>query len=190
MKSFALTLFESLFIRRTMIIDLFQIDGAEHKFSLDLEPEKIELQEDEARLTKPVNISGTIRKGLAQTDVSGTIKGEIEIDCTRCLRPAESPLDAEFKAAFVTPENYTAEREAELRADDLDVAVFEGDEINLAELAREQILLNLPTRFLCKDDCRGLCPKCGVNLNDAACDCEKKEIDPRWRGLRELKTRD
>lgn len=169
-----------------MILDLIQIEDADHRFSVDLVPEEIVLEEDAARLKRPVRFAGSVRKGIAQVDVTGEIKGEIEIDCTRCLRPTDTELDVGFTAVYVTPENYTEEKESELRATDLDVAIFEGDKIDLADLAREQIVLNLPTRFLCSEDCKGLCPKCGANLNTDACDCEQIEIDPRWAGLKDF----
>ena len=63
---------------------------------------------------------------------------------------------------------------------------MEGSEIDLAEIAREQILLDLPQQFFCKDDCKGLCEKCGTNLNLKDCDCEDDEIDPRWAALKNL----
>lgn len=173
-----------------MIIDLFEISDPVYDFNVDLSPAEIDLEEETVRLVKPVKIAGTLSKKIAQVDIAGNITAEIEIDCTRCLSPIKTTLDFPFKVVYVTPENYTQDEEAELRAEDLDVAVFEGDKIDLPELAREQILLNLPNRFLCRENCRGLCPKCGANKNTASCNCEEKELDPRWQGLRELKIRD
>jgi uncharacterized protein len=172
-----------------MIIDLYELSEPILDFSFEIPPAEIDLDEETARLDQPVTISGTLRRGIAQTDIAGSITGEIEIDCTRCLAPARMPLNFPFKAVYVTEENYTQDAEAELRAEDLDVAVFDGDKIDLSDLAREQILLNLPARFLCREDCRGLCAKCGVNRNTVNCNCEEKEIDPRWQGLRELQNK-
>ncbi|MGI8495516.1 MAG: YceD family protein [Pyrinomonadaceae bacterium] len=169
-----------------MIIDLFEISDPVYDFKAELSPADIDLEEETARLEKPVKIAGTLNKKIAQVDVSGKITAEIEIDCTRCLTQAQTALDFPFNVVYVTGENYTQDEEAELRAEDLDVAVFEGDKIDLSELAREQILLNLPTRFLCRENCPGLCPKCGANRNAVNCGCEEKELDPRWQGLREL----
>lgn len=170
-----------------MIIDLFELSEPVYDFDVELKPAEINLEEETARLGKPVKIAGSIRKGIAQTDVEGKIAAELEIDCTRCLTAAKTTIDFPFKVTFVTEENYTQDIEAELRAEDLDVAVFGGDKIDLAELAREQILLNLPVRFLCQENCRGLCAQCGANKNTVNCNCEEKEIDPRWAGLKDLK---
>lgn len=170
-----------------MIIDLFELSEPVSGFNAELSPAEINLEEESARLAEPVKIEGKVRKGIAQTDVEGRIATEIEIDCARCLSAAKTALDFPFKVTFVTEENYTQDAEAELRADDLNVAIFEGQKIDLAELAREQILLNLPTRFFCRDSCQGLCPKCGANKNTVNCNCEEKEIDPRWSALKNLK---
>lgn len=170
-----------------MIIDLFEISDPVFDFNVEISPADIDLEEDTARIEKPVRIAGSLSKKIAQVDIAGNISAEIEIDCTRCLSPTETTLDFPFKVVYVTQENYTQNEEAELRAEDLEVAIFEGDKIDLSGLAREQILLNLPTRFLCRENCRGLCPKCGANRNAVNCNCEEKELDPRWQGLRDLK---
>ena len=89
--------------------------------------------------------------------------------------------------SFVTPDNLTVEKEAELRIEDLDVSIYEGDKIDLSELVREQIILNLPEKIFCSEDCKGLCAKCGANRNLIDCNCDKKELDPRWAALKNLK---
>ena len=170
-----------------MIIDLFQIGEHEKDFAFELQPDEIALDEDMARLNKPVNIAGKVKKQIAQFDVSGEIKGEIELDCTRCLQPQIMVLDIPFNVEYISAEHLTSDKDAELGERDLDVSVYEDDKINLDELAREQILLSLPTRFYCKDDCRGLCPICGANKNLTNCNCEVKDVDSRWSALKEFR---
>ncbi|HEX8249720.1 MAG TPA: DUF177 domain-containing protein [Pyrinomonadaceae bacterium] len=167
-----------------MIIDLIQLTEPEIAFDFTTQPD---LEEESARITKPVKTVGRLRKGIVQVDVEGRISGEIEAECTRCLRGVTHQLDTPFKAAFVTEENYTSEREAEVRRDDLDVSIYDGEKIDLTDLVREQILLDLPTQILCREDCRGLCQRCGANLNEVNCDCEETETDPRWAALKNLK---
>ncbi len=170
-----------------MIIDLFQLGEHEKDFAYELQPDEIDLNEDTARLNKPVKIAGKVKKGIAQVDVSGEISGEIELDCTRCLQAQEEVLAIRFDVEYVSAEHYTSDKEAELGEKDLEVAVYEDDRIDLDELVREQILLNLPIRFYCKEDCRGLCPKCGANKNLTDCNCEVKDADPRWSALKDMK---
>lgn len=180
-------LFETDFNLSPMIIDLFQLSEPEFEFDYELPAADINLEEETAQLEKPVKIAGKLRKGIAQVDVNGKITGEIELECTRCLSPAAAPLDFPFKVTYVTEENYTSDPEAELRGEDLDVAIFDGEKIDLAEITREQILLNLPVRFLCRENCRGLCPKCGADKNTVNCNCEENEVDPRWSALKNIK---
>jgi DUF177 domain-containing protein len=70
-----------------------------------------------------------------------------------------------------------------LQKEDLALSVFDGETIDLDELVREQVLLAMPPRMLCAEECKGLCPVCGEDRNSQECACETKEIDPRWAGL-------
>ena len=167
-----------------MIIDLFKLTEPEIIFDFTSLPD---LEEESARIVEPVQTQGKLRKGIAQVDVEGRITGAIETECTRCLASITHKIDVPLKAAFVTEENYTSEKEAELRRDDLDVSIYDGEKIDLTDLVREQILLDLPTQIPCKEDCKGLCQKCGANLNEVNCNCEEKELDPRWSALKNLK---
>jgi len=96
---------------------------------------------------------------------------------------AEIPFDL-----FYTPADAARDQggERELFERDLDFAVYENDQIDLDEMVLEQLELSLPSRVLCREDCRGLCPQCGADLNVEQCQC-KPQIDPRWRALADLK---
>lgn len=167
-----------------MYIDLTKLSDNQVDFDEMLQ---IDLGEDSVRLIEPVRIWGSLQKGIVQIDVEGNISANIEIECSRCLTPTKSTLEFSFKVAYITEEYYTKEKEKELHGDDLGIAIYDGEKIDLTELATEQILLNLPTQTFCQENCQGLCPKCGANLNEKACSCETKEIDPRWSALKNLK---
>src|SRR5215213_1677197 len=97
-------------------------------------------------------------------------------------------IEVENLTAAAQPFAHTYRAEnVELQAEDLILSAYEGDAVDLDELVREQILLALPSRHLCREDCKGLCQKCGANLNDAPCSCEQGEVDPRWAALADLK---
>lgn len=172
-----------------MIVDLITIGDAPLEFDFTLAPEEVDLDADEARLKSAARFSGKLTKHIAHTDVAGNIRAEIELECTRCLQKIDKMQEIPFQAAFVAPENYTQAKEAELQAADLDVSVLEGNEIDLTELVREQILLNLPEQVFCREDCKGLCEKCGANRNLIDCNCLDEEIDPRWAALQEFKSK-
>lgn len=169
-----------------MVVDLLTIKDTEIRFDFVLKPSEIDLDSDEAKLTNEIKVEGKLKKGIAQIDVVGNINAQIEIECSRCLQMAEQILYFPFNAIFVALEHYTDEKEAELKADDLDVSIVEDDQIDLKELVREQILLAIPAQNICREDCRGLCQKCAGNRNLIDCNCEEKEIDPRWQSLRGL----
>jgi uncharacterized protein len=116
-------------------------------------------------------------RGRFRSDVSGT--------CARCLESYSFALGKEF--TFVLKPLNAAAAEAELTEEDLSFSFYEGDEVNLAPLVRETLLLALPTKPLCREDCRGLCPRCGANRNDAECGCREEWRDPRLEVLRTLK---
>lgn len=169
-----------------MIIDLITLGNSPRQFEFRLAPDDIDL-DGEAKLKDAVQVRGVLTKHIAQIDATGTIDTELELECTRCLQKIDNKIEIEFSVAFVTAENYTKAKEAEINTEDLDVSLIEGNEIDLAELVREQLLLNLPEQVFCKEDCKGLCEKCGANRNLIDCKCIEKEIDPRWSALKNLK---
>jgi uncharacterized protein len=96
-------------------------------------------------------------------------------------------IDTKFEVEYISSDIYDAPETLELHDEDLALSVFEGNIINIDDLAREQLYLALPSRVLCDENCLGLCSVCGVNKNDVECSCEREEIDPRWAALKDLK---
>ena len=76
---------------------------------------------------------------------------------------------------------------AELTEAEMSVSVFDGKAIDVDEIVKEQILLAVPTRMLCREDCKGICPECGIDKNTGECQCVTDDIDPRWAALKNLK---
>jgi uncharacterized protein len=170
-----------------MKVDLAKLEDSRTSFDFILHPSEIDLEDEEINLIDEVKVKGKLTKHIAQTDVEGEISTKFEIECSRCLKKIESDLDTEFSAAFVSPDNYTKQSEKELDSDELEVSIIENEEIDLKELVREQILLAVPAQVFCKDDCKGLCRVCGADKNLIDCNCEQKEIDPRWAALKNFK---
>ena len=81
---------------------------------------------------------------------------------------------------------YESSGVAELTEAEMSVSVFDGQAIDVDEMVKEQILLAVPTRMLCREDCKGICPECGTDLNVGECKCVKDDIDPRWAALKNL----
>jgi len=117
----------------------------------------------------------------------GSFHGQFTGYCGRCLEQYGFTLDQDFDFVL-TPEPRKTERGAEeLHSGELGLSYYSGDEIDLAPLMIEQVVLALPTRPLCAEDCRGLCKECGANLNRETCDCSDKAGDPRMAIFRTLK---
>ena len=148
--------------------------------------EAIDLELANARIAAPIEVKGKAVKTSGIVAITGRLTGAVEIDCDRCLDPVEKPIDIELDLEFVPDQQVADEANLELHSDDMKRDQIWGSEIGLSDIAREQILLDLPQQFFCKDDCRGLCEKCGTNLNLNDCDCEDDEIDPRWAALKNL----
>jgi uncharacterized protein len=100
------------------------------------------------------------------------------------------PVDSSFKLEYVTQEDYLAQQADELSDADLDLTVFDGEVIDIDALVTEEILLAVPDHVICKNDCRGICPRCGADRNTRDCGCETAEVDPRWAGLKGLVNRE
>jgi uncharacterized protein len=170
-----------------MFIDLSEIKKSPFAFEFSIASAEIDLESDTARLNNTVEIRGELTKRIAQVDLEGEIVADLEMDCTRCLQPKVDKLNIPYSVTYITPELYTEEKEAELSEEDLQVSIFDGSQIDVKELVREQILLGLPEQNFCREDCKGLCQQCGADRNLIDCKCDEKEIDPRWAALKNLK---
>lgn len=170
-----------------MIVDLLSVTDEPLPFGFKIAANEIDLETEGVQITGEIDVIGELRKNAAQTDVRGSIKAPIEIECTRCLTPVKRELDIVFDVDFVGRELFPESKETHLESSDLDTDVIEGNELDLTQVAREQILLNLPEQVLCREDCKGICATCGSDLNEGDCKCGEDEIDPRWAALKDLK---
>ena len=170
-----------------MIIELSSLDDNPRPVDLTIAGEEIDLDVEGAKVVGQVTARGEVAKRIAQTDIRGHIDATTVMDCVRCLQPVERPVSVDFEVAYVDPEHFAADKEKEVAADDLETDVLESDTLDLKDVVREQILLDLPIQVFCSEDCKGLCEKCGGNLNLVTCNCQDDEVDPRWSALKNLK---
>lgn len=118
-------------------------------------------------------------------------RGDVEVSiartCRRCLDPVEVRLAEELTLLWV-PSDRRGGRNAEDAGEEEGFRLLEpmGNELDLGPALREELVLATPTYVTCGEDCRGLCPVCGTNLNEETCDCDPVEPDPRWDALRDL----
>jgi uncharacterized protein len=169
-----------------MQIELASLEGSDGGFAHTYEPGQLALNDDRVHLSHPLTVRGRVRQLGGKVEVQGQVNAEVEIDCDRCLKFVQTPIDTNFTVEYVTPQTYQASAGAELSESDMAVSIFDGEAIDVDELVSEQVLLVVPSRVLCHESCKGLCPMCGNDRNQSNCNCETVEVDPRWGALKEL----
>lgn len=124
---------------------------------------------------EPVKIEGILTNegGILLLDAEGHTM--VELSCSRCLSPVSVKIDFKLKEKFTNAGIFNEEAET-----------FSGDYINLTDVIRRTMIAAMPIKVLCKEDCRGLCSKCGQDLNQKECGCDTTYFDPRFEGLRAL----
>jgi uncharacterized protein len=172
-----------------MRIELDKLEGDGSAFAHTYEAGEIVLDEETARLTEAPQINGRVtRRSESEVRLQGTITARAEVECDRCLKSLTFPVETDFDVTYIPAADYeSAATAAELQEEDLSISVFDGETIDIDDLVREQVLLALPPRLLCREECKGLCPVCGADRNQSECACAPTEIDPRWAGLAGLK---
>jgi len=147
---------------------------------------------DPACELSPVAVRGRLSEAEPDLWLDLEVGFRVTQPCDRCGRAA--PADVRSRTRLLVVRRPAGARregagEVELSEDELGVLEVSGGELDSAPLVVEQVLLELPQRPLCRDDCRGLCPICGGDRNEGECDCEREAADPRWSALAELKGR-
>ncbi|MGH9605380.1 MAG: YceD family protein [Terracidiphilus sp.] len=126
---------------------------------------------------------------VADIRLRGRFAGTFEVPCARCVEPVEVRLAAEFDLIFRPAGADSDAPERSITAPETEIGYYQEDSLLLEDVLREQVLLALPVRTLCKPDCKGLCPRCGANRNHQLCGCEQGPADPRWEALAGLRSR-
>lgn len=122
-----------------------------------------------------------------RVEVHGRYEVALHLECSRCLDTFPHRVVGTFRVNLLLESRGAPGAEAELTEADLDDSVFQGDVIDVLELLREQVLLELPAKPLCAEECKGICPDCGADLNTEACRCSLRPVDPRLAVLARLR---
>jgi uncharacterized protein len=175
-----------------LIVDVSQIPSEGLDVSSELDPVKLHLGADESFRLEP---GARLRCRLERGDddavhVRGVLDVGIGLDCGRCLEAFSLTFAHELDLFYLPHrEGQTEEEDDEVELSDHEVVVgyYRDGRLDLGDVVREQLFLHLPMRRVCRDDCRGLCPTCGVNRNQTRCACAPAaEVDPRLAGLARL----
>ncbi len=119
----------------------------------------------------------------------GKLDGRVEVSCARCLEPVQIPISRSFDLLYrpLVPEK--GSDEVAINEAETEIGYYSGEGMDLEDSLREQILLAVPIKTLCRYDCKGLCPTCGANRNQQLCGCSQAKPDPRWAALGDLKNK-
>ena len=162
---------------------------------------QIQLVEEEASLKEPLlHLPHTdfsldkgarghlmINKSEKAVWIRGRIEAEIILECSRCLEDFRFPLDSPCEVTLFPFEDEALPEEEELNLEDLRSSYYYEGEIDLSAIVREQILLDIPYKPLCRPSCKGLCPTCGEDLNRGSCSCKEEVFDERFAPLKGFK---
>jgi uncharacterized protein len=170
-----------------MKLDLTRYRQPLNHFARTFQPEEVASEGETYSIVAPVELAFDIHKDKDKFRLEGHLRTELELQCSRCLEPYRFPVDADFDQRYLPASAASSDAESEVQDDDLETSYYSDDQIDLGELIREQFYLALPMKPLCREDCRGLCPHCGTNLNTGTCDCSPVWDDPRLAALKAIK---
>jgi uncharacterized protein len=160
------------------------------KVSLEgaFEPGAIDFASEGLRQLGPLQWRATAERVGEEVRIAGSVDAVVELSCSRCLEPAKVEVGRAFDLFFrENDENMYDEDEVELTEEDTRTAFFSGTQLAVGDILREQLLLALPMKALCKVDCKGLCPVCGTNRNLNTCNCSDESFSPNMEKLLEIK---
>ena len=120
--------------------------------------------------------------------IKGSFSAFIDIECSRCLERASLPIGSNFTYTLIPAKAETRE-DLELTPEELEISYYKGDFIDLAPIVCEQIILQIPMKVLCREECKGLCTHCGTNLNTSSCNCHLNIINDRMAALKNFKVK-
>lgn len=119
--------------------------------------------------------------------IAGDLSAELEVACARCLDPVTRSVSRKFDLLYRPLGVDAGKEEMSVTAAEAEVGYYQSDGLLLEDVLREQVLLALPLKAICREDCKGLCPHCGKNLNQEQCNCAEPLEDPRWSALKDIR---
>lgn len=155
---------------------LFMGDTQSIPFDCDLDLSELELSGD-CPLREPVHVTGQVENRAGIVRLTAQVLYTLDTTCDRCAAPLHRESRLAMEHILVASLN---------REDADDLILVENDQLLLDELVQADLVLSMPMKILCRDDCRGLCPRCGKNLNEGLCGCRTESVDPRLAVLKDL----
>lgn len=155
--------------------------------SYHLESATFDFMHDDWQLEKPLIVDVEISHQGQLLNLNGHINTAVKGNCSRCLEQVVVPVECSFAEQLLYAKDVSLFSHLAIGEVEEKYFIYDNDTLDITDIIRESILAVLPQKILCRDDCRGLCPKCGKNLNQGQCDCDLHEVDPRLAILAKLK---
>jgi uncharacterized protein len=180
-----------------MFIAIEDLERHPIDFREELAPGALDL-EPEAKQIAPLKTSGRAqlvqehhskRHVINDIRIAGELSTSLELTCARCLEPVTEKVARSFDLLYRPQGTDAGKEEQSVTTSEAEVSYYHGEGLQLEEVIREQVLLAIPLRAVCREDCKGLCPQCGKNLNQEKCSCTVRIEDPRWSGLKDLRSK-
>jgi uncharacterized protein len=180
-----------------MLITVLDLEREPLAFNVTLPPGSIDYSAELTQVS-PLAVEGRAdlieehrgpREIVQDIRLKATYSGSFEVACARCLEPVQRTLSGQFDLLFRPLGVDAGSSERAISTADTEIGYYQDSGLMLEDVLREQVLLSLPARTLCREDCKGLCPRCGRDLNSETCDCDSAPADPRWSALSELASR-
>ncbi len=180
-----------------MFLDIKDLELHPLDFAEEFEPGAIDLG-GEARQLTPLKTSGRAEvveehhgkhEIIKDIRLRGRLSAGLELPCARCLDPVKQDIERDFELLYRPVGADAGRDELSVTDAEAEIGYYQGDGLLLEDVLREQVLLALPLKVTCREDCRGFCPHCGKNLNLEQCSCSTHIEDPRWAALKEVRSR-
>ena len=172
-----------------MFIGLQELELRNVRFDLDVPAGEIDY-DGKVTQSSALHAAGTaqlLSASLGEVRVQGKLSVKVDAPCDRCLEPAAAEIVNDFDLVYMPAEELKTGGEDEVDADALEVGFYEGNGLELNDVLREVVLLALPMPLVCSEECKGMCPVCGQNRNQAECGCHPVPLDDRWNQLKALR---
>jgi uncharacterized protein len=180
-----------------MLIEIKDLELRPLDFEEEYQPEAIDLGPDLHQRT-PLHTAGRAqlveehhgkRQRIKDIRLAGELDTALELPCARCLEPVVEEVKRKFDLLYRPLGVDAGREELSVTGAEAEISYYQGEGLLLEDALREQVLLALPLKVICREDCKGLCPHCGTNLNSGQCSCTEPIDDPRWSALKEIRSK-
>lgn len=178
-----------------MLIEIRELELQPVEFDQEFAPGAIDMG-SEVVLKAPLHATGRAqlveehrgkRETIKDIRLNGELRTSVELPCARCLEAVAQGVERSFDLLYRPLGVDAGKEELSVTGAEAEIGYYQGGGVLLEDVLREQVLLALPLKVTCREDCKGLCPHCGTNLNLEQCSCAEAADDPRWSALKEIR---